>query len=250
MKILSYNINNGCKGNEDLLFDFFNKASIDIIGLNELNGWDQTKLEEFSTKHGFCSCYIIKSQKSEYKVGLVSKFPIDGVIEYNENFHHAALLAIVKDINLIVTHLTPHDSVKRELECIELISIMSKINGKILLMGDLNTLSNEDSSYYDDSYLRVFSNSKKLKSKFLSNKLEINYSPMQILLNSGMEDLSTKGVFDNTVPTQNFADPMHALPMRLDYILSKNITSNSEVRTIKDDVTNSLSDHYPVAIEV
>ena len=55
----------------------------------------------------------------------------------------------------------------------------------------------------------------------------------------------------HSVPTQYTPDPMHAFPLRLDYTL---VTSNvkrlfdTTLTIVDDDVTNTLSDHFPLLL--
>ena len=204
-------------------------------------------------------------------------------------FHHGyiavALTVGDKKIGVVVTHLSPHEPVRRFEEAVALSELARKLADDIdvvFLLGDLNQLSPHDAQAHGhDEMLHHMRTSSRVRSghdlavlrrKFLSPLDEIDYRPMrQLTQAAGLVDLGVVAadyaveikpsngpaamqVARTTVPTDFRPDMLHAFSMRLDYILCTpsilNISHKARFTTVVDEVTRTCSDHYPVEAEL
>ena len=167
----------------------------------------------------------------------------------------------------------------------------------LILLGDINTSSPVDSLHYaQPETLRQLRATPALRRKFInphSNPVqqakeggEIDYRPMQALLDAGFFDLHQQKMQQQqenaedgaqtsplafTVPTPLNEDAMHAAPLRLDYAMAnapllqalrKMIASSEQDKTDLDTLSQSwvrvgrgsaaaeLSDHYPLLVNL
>ena len=161
--------------------------------------------------------------------------------------------------HILVTHLNPQSSVTRLQETESIVQISNRIldlerrsgreydGGNIILLGDFNTLSPTEDF---DFLFPLLSSQTPLARKFLSPiNGQIDLSPY-LSLTSLFTDIFPIPM-RHSVPTQFTPDPMHACPLRLDYAM---VTSNvrrlfdTTLTIVDDDVTNTLSDHFPLLL--
>ena len=184
------------------------------IGLCELNGWERSNSNSNYDKNipnmivnaanaGYSYSHImVKSQP--YPLGIVSAVPFVVKGEYGPPLFQRGVLHVYYsnlDLHVIICHLHAHDSVSREAEATTIVhSIIKPLQQdnedvKIVLMGDLNTLSSYDRLQHDDIHFvanvqrsddPVFARYRK---KYLYNNNTINYVPMELLLRSGLSDV-------------------------------------------------------------
>lgn len=252
VKILQYNILDGCMNDPTRLAklgDWLTNQEFDLVGLNELNGWNtSTDISMLGPEWGYPHHALFETKTSPYFVGVLSRHPIHHIAGYEEGFHHGALILKTFDIHVVVTHLTPICSRHREAEAARLVEIIDRLKGPVLLMGDLNTLSPRDQDRHSISGLvEILRRDAHLTRKFLDAEAKINYRPMQRLLDAGLTDLSRRS--DTTVPTEINVDAAHASPMRLDYIMANQcfLAGRTPVaEALHETPLPYLSDHFPV----
>ena len=132
----------------------------------------------------------------------------------------------------------------------EVDEIIKKVNQDelFLIMGDLNSLSPQDS--YDEKQMLAQAKSLGIK-KFGARSLR--HDVISKLLNSGMIDTGKQftNEFQSTVPTPYNHDIFHFTRLRLDYIFTtkKLLEHLKFARAVKNKETEKLSDHYPVEAE-
>ncbi|HWV25421.1 MAG TPA: endonuclease/exonuclease/phosphatase family protein [Thermomicrobiales bacterium] len=253
MRILHYNILDGCQGEPARLAGlggWLTDQAFDFVGLNELNGWNVSPgISELSSDWGYPHHALLETTRRPYFVGAISRHPIQRIATFEKGFHHGMLVLDVMGIHVVITHLTPVSADDREREAARIVEILEEVDGPVLLMGDLNTLSPEDRDRHMASDLAgSLRQNAHLARKFLDAQGEINYRPMQILLDAGLVDLSRSQ--DPTVPTAANTDAAHAAPMRLDYIMgNRQLLSDKApvAETLYEDPLPQLSDHFPVA---
>lgn len=253
MRILQYNILNGCQGDPDRfarLGAWLKEQAYDVVGLNELNGWNQSSgIHKYGEDWGYPYAEIFVTKASPYFVGVLSRHPIEVIEKREQGFHHGALHIRINGIHYIITHLNPQDASRRELEAEVLAQMARRINEPLIVMGDMNTLSPLDRDHYEQVRLpEHLSKSSQLQRKFMADDA-INYRPMQTLLDAGLRDLSGAMSAENyTVPTKMNKDGAHAAQMHLDYILANDAFKARSLgaHTIHNETVESLSDHYPV----
>jgi exodeoxyribonuclease-3 len=248
IKLLQFNILEGCINDETRLKrigNFLRSNNYDIVGLNEA----PITIGQIGREWGYQHSQIAVAEGREYYVAILSKYPIHLLDMYNTLFHHGMIHAKILDNHFIVTHLDPGDSLLRENEALLIKNIIMRINEPLMVMGDLNNLSPLDSKGHEENNIRkILQSTELLRKKFLDLEGDINYRPIEYLLETGLTDLLDKWNANTyTVPTEYNKDSAHAVRMRLDYVLVKKFFGhNFRVRVIQNKVTNSLSDHYPL----
>lgn len=153
-------------------------------------------------------------------------------------------------VHFLITLLCSSDSVERERETDYIAGIVRSITEPLLVMGDLNTLSSHDDTFYVECGLaHTLAQDDKLKKKFMRGGM-LNYKPMQTLLDAGLSDAGhDKGLtFQYSVPTSINQDHMHAACLRLDYVLvNESLRKRGPAASIiRDAHVDWLSDHYPI----
>lgn len=250
MKLLQFNILDGCPDEERFAkFDqWMQKQSYDVVGFNELNGWDTKKFQQMSKKWGYAYSFIFEMETSPYFVGIMSKSAIDVINCDEEYFYHGLLHAKTKGTHFLIAHLTPFESTKREKETEKIAEYVKDINEPVVVMGDMNTLSPLDRAYYDEQKIAHYL----AKGKILSNQHlinnEINYNPMNTLLEAGLYDIGFTGSYTYTFPTPLKHDLEKSRQLRIDYILVNDIFMKTHpiASTIIGEEVEELSDHYPI----
>src|SRR5690625_1485347 len=203
MKLLQFNILDGCpEEDRSRKFDeWMTKQDYDVIGFNELNGWDGKKLEEKARSWGYDYSYIFEMKTSPYFVGVISKHPLEVIRTDEENFYHGLLHVKTMGTYILIAHLTPFESSNRESETAKIAEFVQEIKDPVVVMGDLNTLSPLYRDYYERENISAYLS----KSEILSNQHiidgEINYTPMNNLLKAGLYDVGFLGSFIGSFPT-------------------------------------------------
>ena len=189
---------------------------VSFIGLCELNGWQQfesasefkynfPRIRRIASESGYAHSHVMTSSQP-YNIGIISAVAFEVVGEYLPPLFQRGLLHVFfpsLGVHVFVTHLHAHSSHLRERESTVLASLVSPIiqqnEMKVIVMGDLNTLSVEDEDLHN-VWLTLFNQHsmpaqasspiiKRLQRKFcLENSTMINYKPFQILSDVGLKD--------------------------------------------------------------
>lgn len=252
MKYLFLNVYKGAKNRFDLLINFVNEQKPAVLCLSELNGWNDNsfqKLHEFKARTGFKN-HCFAHSKKEYHLGIFSNQSIHDVFVDNTYFRTAFLKASIGEDDSQEVLLLHLDSRTEELRLKEVKKAMSYVQtANPLILGDLNSLSPADA--YNS--LEIVEHMERLGLHKFGNG-EIRTDVINYILDHGLLDavrMCSKGNL-HTVPTPMNEDKAHFGKLRLDYIFVTKETF-SKVRNasvIRDDLTDSLSDHYPVMIDL
>jgi len=263
MKLVNYNVLHGFESDTLKMAEYTNwvkKINPDVVAYEEV--------EAFAKKYGH-KYAVINEHGVTHPLGLTSKYPIVMVQRVVENMWHSYLYAIINNVHIFVTHLSPFDRDSR-LHDIEIILAHAKLlpaNEKIIIAGDFNSLAAIDSSQYGQealNHLRLLEGKKEPKSglpivkyktiyRHNMNKGQIDYSVTNRMLEAGFKDAfySTNKNFKRSAPTIKYAG-VKSYPHRIDYIW----LNESAAKTIKyadiiqDKQTDEISDHYPVIIKM
>jgi endonuclease/exonuclease/phosphatase family metal-dependent hydrolase len=268
LKVVVFNLFEG-GSNLKHLGEFFQKEAADVVGLNEMNGWNHDTFATQARAWGYNHSTFLAAPTG-YHLGMMSKQPME--LLHNKTgapLHHGLLLARVQGVVFCVTHLSPRSSVARKVEVDAAVEIFSEYmqTEPFVLMGDLNTLAPSDSRFYDEpAVLEQLKSSPALLRKFV-HEGAVDYRPMVALLGAGLVDLaalsgvSVADALDYSVPTPANTDHMHACKLRLDYFMGNDlfvqmwgggtVASNAAVtvRIQRDEHTGTLSDHFPAICE-
>jgi exodeoxyribonuclease III len=254
MKVLFLNCYNGCLDPKryERLTQFIKRQKPDILGMAELNDWDNKKaqrLEDFLKKTGFLYYTFCKS-KSGFNLGIFSKFPIKSEIVLQKGFRTGAVISEIQTphttLNVCLTHLHYKNELLRLKEIKLLLPLIINKNN-LIFMGDFNSLSPTD-AYNNKEILKQIQ--KQHISKFGTEKLHT--SVISYIIKNNLIDtikLFSKGV-QYTVPTLLNNDADHFMRLRVDYIfVSNNLSSKlKKAKTIRNKITNLISDHFPISI--
>lgn len=254
---LSYNILEGFQSDSATMATFTNwvkQYNPDIVAFQETNKFTQRKLENFALTYGHP--YAILSKETGYPVSLTSKYPIVNVQKVLDNMWHGYIYAQILDYHIFVLHLSPHVQQKREHEIQQIIAHAKTLptDAKIILSGDFNALSEVNAAQYPAAMRQamVESEAKQAHIRNLKNG-QVDYSILKAMQQAGYVDVFhhfTKK-FKASLPTKAYTQA-NSFPRRIDFIMvSPNLSSRIvEADIIHDEVTDRISDHYPVIMKL
>jgi len=252
-KVLSYNIYEGFR-NDPMIISNFKKwvdtLKPDVIAFQEMKGFTKASLQAFAVEMGFN--YTLMHHESGLPVALVSKHPITDVKSGPSAIH--LIQAKVLDYHFFVVHLNPDTYEKRKEEIATVLAKTKAIPSteKILMMGDLNNMSPQDASFYDNNTAKMdlvrASEVNNPGTKILNNG-KIDYSTIQSIIDAGFYDSWKlfRSNYDKSAPTKLRT---HGNFTRIDYIwLNKSLIDHyKDAYLVKDAFTDYASDHYPMVL--
>ena len=265
-KVISYNIfeggidvskpvrNENASNRLDAIATFLRNSTPTVVILTELNHFDSVRFSKFANQWNHSHSAFLTA-RTGFHLGISSSFPLIELAQLKDGMHHGALLVQVDfddqtKIGIVATHLSPFSPTTRTTEAK---MITDKLKEQDLrdwiVAGDLNSLSKRDAIQYE-STMTKFTATDKLKAKFLiPNSNSIDYTTIDHFIEQGYIDtLQESSSFRSSVPTKLDVDPMHALQMRLDYILATKELNEKlmNANVLDNETTAFLSDHYPV----
>lgn len=250
IKVLSYNLRDGAKDTYDSLVTFINAEKPDILCLQEANGWNEkapSRVEAFAQATGFHE-WRVGHSNTDFDLITFSRLPIASSQTATSGFWHSALQTVVTwdsmQLSIWNVHLDPRTPQNRIAEVERLIAAIGN-NGYTLVAGDLNSISMSD-SYPPDLLNKLLARDIE---KFGTNQL--SFDELTCLTEAGFVDVAVQArTTEPTVPTPANSDDSHAIPLRLDYILTTPELSHlcTNVSVIKSNLTDHISDHYPVVM--
>jgi endonuclease/exonuclease/phosphatase family metal-dependent hydrolase len=152
LKLISYNIWNGFEKHverKDKFTQWIRKENPDIVALQELVDFKKADLQALS--EGYGHQYSVLLKEKGYPVGISSRYPITVVKGFVDNFWHGMLHVKIRDLDIIVTHLSPFSWKYRQQEAQRIIQYV-KDNGLeyCAIMGDLNSYSPFDAEWLEE----------------------------------------------------------------------------------------------------
>lgn len=256
-RIMTYNVYEGAGGRVDQLCDYLRDQKLDVVTLNELNGWDEDILKKNAQSWGHEHSLVLPNQTG-FRVGISSRYPFEVLVQNSEDFLHGTIgVRLSNGLAIFALHMNPRTVEDRVKEADKLMELTKPyLDQKTLILGDLNTLSRRDSEHYDRlNIAETFSKHPKLEKKFLTNN-QIDYSVIDTFENF-FTDLSflshTKtSQLEFTVPTDLQEDPMHANTLRLDYAWASPFLVPFVLSCERQvtSMTTSLSDHFPILVRL
>ncbi|MNK05927.1 exonuclease III [compost metagenome] len=246
-RIISYNILEGMKsdttkGKQDFV-KWLKSENPDILALQECNKFTQKSLEDLARSYGHT--YAVLLREPGYPVALTSKYPIVDVQKVTDNMHHGFIVAKIKDLNVIVLHLSPHKYWKRREEIDVILSTISASAQKErwIIMGDFNSLSPLDKDNYADGKYADRLKEMAKKYSFHENLVDGKYLDFEVqkrILEFGLHDTAKEKATGNETKGN-----------RIDYIyVSKDLMPLvTKAQFIRDEFTATHSDHVPVIME-
>lgn len=274
LKIICYNVREGLLKNYQsvkerntepsidkrrylLLLKFLNREKADLVGLLELSYWKKIFFDKLLHDSGYQDGFFISSAV-HHRSGFLSRKRLtdkkDISILYTERFHKEIFppcgtlwrtfsAVELNKIKFYLFHLHPDVYQKREIAFQAIRKIVS--NTHTILMGDFNTLRRQE---YQKVVFHLLS--EKQRRKFGSRNQD---TIIDKLVQFGFVDAFLSQKYNATVPTKSNDDKMHKnIALRLDYFLVSKDLNKKIIKQciIKDDLTNKLSDHYPITINI
>lgn len=253
-KVLSYNVLEGFRRDSALIGAFqewVSKRSPDVIAFQEFNGISKAQMVEMAKAMGYP--YTVLQKRAGFPLALMSKYPITDVVKVTERMQHGMLYAKTSGYHIMVTHLDPKTYEKRIIEVDTLLKYINLIpeDEPLILMGDFNNMSPLDKSdYNNDTKMKLVLNSEKNNADVKTTMNgEIDYTAIQKLLDAGLVDTWRKfnSTYDKSAPTKL---RKHQNYTRIDYIYVNQtlIPYMVDATLVKDNLTDTLSDHYPMLL--
>lgn len=251
--VLTYNVLHGFQQKDELKEKFVKWVKgihPDIVAFQELNNFTQASLEKFAQRYEHP--YAVILQEGNTGIGLTSRYPITNVAKVLDGMNdHGFIYAKVRQYHLFVIYLTPTPKNFQKRQS-EIDSVLARAGSMALkentiLLGDFNSFSPLDSTLYQQTpeerpEFRALKNGKP------------DFQVVQSIMDAGYTD-AFRWIHNTSVtsfPTAGYQKEKPHRESRLDYIwLSKPLLEKCiRADIIKDNVTDSLSDHYPVIIEL
>ena len=264
LRVISYNIWNGFEHDASRRANFINwikGQQPDILAMTELVGFTEKDLGQLASEYGHKYYAIVKEEG--YPVGITSNEPITVVKKQVEGFWHGMLHVKTHGLDMIVTHLSPHDWKFRLKEAQMLTSyIQDNQLDNCMVMGDFNAYSPFDADWVE-THAQLIENMQKwdAEQETYRNMRDgrFDYSVLSKFLSIGLTDICRLYVPADkrtTFPAaflygwQHGDTRLHGIGERLDYILvSPSLVSRCLDARIHNGIeTEGISDHYPVSV--
>ena len=266
LRVISYNIWNGFEHDASRRPNFINwikGQQPDILAMTELVGFTEKDLGQLASEYGHKYYAIVKEEG--YPVGITSNEPITVVKKQMEGFWHGMLHVKTHGLDMIVTHLSPHDWKFRLKEAQMLTSyIQDNQLDNCMVMGDFNAYSPFDADWVE-THAQLIENMQKwdAEQETYRNMRDgrFDYSVLSKFLSIGLTDICRLYVPADkrtTFPAaflygwQHGDTRLHGIGERLDYILvSPSLVSRCLDARIHNGIdTEGISDHYPVSVDL
>ncbi len=249
-KVLSYNVYEGFRGDEQIIKDFKKWAdtlNADVIAFQEMKYFTKASLKSFAEELGYP--HSVMFFETGLPLALISKHPIKNASAGPTGLH--LIQAEILGHHFFVTHLSSLTYTLRQQQFATILDRIKLIDPKekILMMGDFNNMSPQDAADYDNDAkmnLLIQSERNNPEIKILNNG-KIDYTVIRTVLDNGFYD-SWKlfsGTFEKSAPTKLRS---HNNYTRIDYIfINKPVLDNyQKAYFVKDRFTDYASDHYPM----
>lgn len=266
LRVISYNIWNGFEHDASRRANFINwikGQQPDILAMTELVGFTEKDLGQLASEYGHKYYAIVKEEG--YPVGITSNEPITVVKKQVEGFWHGMLHVKTHGLDMIVTHLSPHDWKFRLKEAQMLTSyIQDNQLDNCMVMGDFNAYSPFDADWVE-THAQLIENMQKwdAEQETYRNMRDgrFDYSVLSKFLSIGLTDICRLYVPADkrtTFPAaflygwQHGDTRLHGIGERLDYILvSPSLVSRCLDARIHNGIeTEGISYHYPVSVDL
>lgn len=244
------------RGAADLIGAWLQARDYDYVCLNELNGFNESQFEAWARGHNFKTAFLLLTA-SGYHVGFAARDESCAVVERRtDGFFHGVLHVRCGASHFLATHLTPYEASTRLLETRALADMVGdalrESGSRVALFGDLNSppyarpyvelLPGAITSLADD--MKRF----KIKHKFLDEDEQLvdalgrDFPLVDPCIQDARDSCAP------TVPTFLRIDGMHAMPLRLDFVLLGGAWGLGEAATVSNVLTDILSDHFPLEV--
>lgn len=269
--VLNYNSLHGFEGDslkKTKYLKWLKNHSPDVVAYQEMIGFSKHELSSFAQKYGH-NHSVIMSKETGYDVthpiAITSRYPLDKVEMRNAEMWHGYVYVQIKGIHIIATHLAPFTLKDRQKDVSLILNKVRQLpkGAMVLVAGDFNALARFDAVNYGNKLVESLKKAEgrlepKSGTPIVKNRIiyrnnlnngEIDYSVTDSMQAASFVDtyfLHYK-TFKNSVPVKSQLKKSSIL-RRVDYIWMNGPLSKKSVAAdiIQDEVTDALSDHYPV----
>lgn len=278
LRVLNYNVFEGFNRGQGLAATtaWIQETHPDILGLEELVGWNEEKLKQAAPAWGHPFATTLKN--GGYNLGITSREPIEVVERHTQGFWHGYLHCRTAGVDVILAHLWPGTRRGQLREATQLRDLVARLNREgrqVILMGDFNAHSAKDQDWLEKqtellAKWREAEAKKAPEDQFFKDG-KYTYGIMDTVLAAPLRDL-VREKFEAEHPEGGYAAstqalgsfPSRILPIsktpelqlprleRIDFILAtpglaRFCTAARVCRT--PELLDTLSDHYPVLAE-
>ena len=238
-KMLCYNMLRGLQNDSIVKAQYVawvKKIDPDISGYQEMNDFTQKGMEEFAAQYQHH--YAVISKEWGYPTAVSSKYPIVNVQKVLDNMWHGYIYASINGMHVFVIHLSPFNVEKRKAEVRQVLAHAALISQheKIVIMGDFNSISDDDVEAYRD--------------RNLDDEKNV-FAVIQAMQDAGFKDAYRMFHQDFKVscPSKKYAKSERA--SRIDFVWLNPELAKYAVSAdyIHDEDTDAMSDHYPLLVE-
>ncbi len=229
----------------------------DVVSLQELNGYTPAQLAEDASSWGHAYSELLK--EDGFPTGVTSKYPIEDIHRLREGFQHGLLRVKIEGMYFYIIHLHHGNWEVRNREIDLIIADIQTLpaDSRVILAGDFNTFSPDDSVYYAHGRLEDFFMEREIafdEPNLYEGKLD--YNVVQKLTDQGFVDLEvnmrpTEYTFTGTYPTLIEKEGEHGDQRRLDYVFANPVLAEQvkHAQIVDNDTTFMVSDHLPVVVD-
>lgn len=243
---------------KDKWLQWTKERAANVVVLQELNKYTEKQLaaDAAAWEHG----HSILLKEDGFPTGVTSATPITDVKKFREGFHHGLMRVQTAGYYIYVVHLHPSNWEVRIRETKLLIADAKTLpkGSSIIIAGDFNTFSPLDAKHYatlkdiEPFFGRLDERAKGKAKNLREGKLD--YTPLKLFTEAGFIDQEARfrKKFQGTFPTKIEKKGEHGDLRRLDYVLTNPKLSGSVVKawSVLDKNTHTLSDHYPVIMDL
>ena len=278
LKILNYNIFEGFQNghSQTAAIAWLNSIQPDILGLEELVGWDEAKLQKtaLSWRHP----YAVALKGGGYNIGITSRYPVEVIERHTQGFWHGYLHCRTAGIDVILAHLWPgtrRGQLNEATQLRDLVNRLDREGRQGILMGDFNAHSPKDQAWLEKQTELLAAwqkaDAKKAPEDQFFKDGKYTYSIMETVFATSLRDL-VRERFDAEHPEGSYeagtqalgSFPSRILPNsktpelqqnrleRIDFILATPDLAGfcTDARICRNpELLEALSDHYPVLAE-
>jgi exodeoxyribonuclease III len=238
VRVMTWNILVGGQSRLDAIADVIRREQPDVLALQELKGWPARRAHDFAARLGM-HAHLAPSVFGQ-PVAVLARAPLTRTRSITWRLHHAAAVATVGDLTVVSTHLNPFSPERRRREATWLAACFFRTRHKVLIAGDLNSL--DPATDHAEALDRV---DPRYQRRHRGPDGTPDTRAIKAMLDAGFVDVG-RGI-GPTVPTEGLRkDEFGAF--RLDYLMASPPLAQRTryVSVLRDEVTDTASDHYPV----
>lgn len=240
------------------------KQNCDVVGLQELKGFNQSSLAAAAKRWGHANA-VIFDRKGGFPQGLSSKYPIEAVEQIQPDGHpglRGTLFLRTANIYFCVVHFDPRNYLRRQKEAaavVDKIKPLIAAGKQVIVLGDFNAHSPADeTTILTQTGLLEKWREKQHQQKnvrFFDSEGRLDFSVISSLQAAGLTDPARNPLptFPTKILAPDDSSAEHAGKLqRIDFIFVDPVTAGKapEISFPRDTVLNKISDHYPVILSI